>query len=239
MADLTIEPIERSSLVDIVRKRLIELIQEGELQPEQRVVESKLASLLGVSRSPVREALRQLEQQGLVTSSVNRGYSVSLLGLEDLRELTVIRIALERAAVGELMDRGKLDVRGEGRLRSIVAEMEVVAAEPVNLPRCTTLDAEFHEELCQLSGNARLVSLRASMAGQIALALAANNRAFPGTDRFASRHMAVLDAILAGDKKAAEETIEKHILAGLEEQSATARGLEGARLPRPERRETL
>jgi DNA-binding GntR family transcriptional regulator len=223
VGDLTVEPIERSSLVDIVRKRLIELIQAGELRPEDRIIETRLAEMLGVSRSPVREALRQLEQQGLVRSYVNRGYSVSHLGARDFEELTVIRIALEKAAIGVLTRRG-LEPRGELRLRAIIAKMKEAAAEPPDLPRCTTLDTEFHEELCRLAGNERLLALRASLAGQISLALAANNRAFPGVEHFAHRHRDLIDAVLGGNAAGAEAEIERHIMAGFEEQKANAWG---------------
>ncbi|MFT3865030.1 MAG: GntR family transcriptional regulator [Solirubrobacterales bacterium] len=217
MAELVVDPIERSSLVDVVRRRLIGLIQAGELKPEDRIVESKLAQMLAVSRSPVREALRQLEQQGLVTSSVNRGYSVALLDATDYRELTAIRIALEKVAVGELTKAG-LDARAEARLRGLVAKMQSAAAEPVDLPGLTSLDSEFHEELSRLSGNSKLLAIWTSMEGQITLALAANNRAFPGADHFAERHQKLVEAILSGDQRRAEAAIEEHIMTGLEEQ---------------------
>jgi DNA-binding GntR family transcriptional regulator len=216
MSELVVDPIERSSLVDVVRRRLIGLIQTGELKPEDRIVETKLAQMLAVSRSPVREALRQLEQQGLVTSSVNRGYSVALLDATDYRELTAIRIALEKVAVAELTKAG-LDARAEARLRGLVAKMQA-AAQPVDLPSLTSLDSEFHEELSRLSGNSKLLAIWASMEGQITLALAANNRAFPGADHFAERHQELIEAILSGDPQRAEAAIEEHIRTGLEEQ---------------------
>jgi DNA-binding GntR family transcriptional regulator len=211
---LDVEPIERSSLVDIVRDRLISMIQRGALKPEDRIVESRLAQNLGVSRSPVREALRQLEQQGLVASSVGRGYRVPLLDERDYRELTQLRIALERLAVRMLVDDG-LSAASEKRLRSIVEEMRRATAQSTpDLATLTMLDSRFHAELCRLAGNARLVVMRESIAGQVALALAAFNRSFPGTRHFAERHEAIIDAITSGDGAAAERVITDHILAG-------------------------
>jgi DNA-binding GntR family transcriptional regulator len=223
MRELSVEPIARASLVDIVRTRLIDLIQQSELKPDDRIVESHLARSLGVSRSPVREALRQLEQQGLVTSSVNRGYSVTRLDADDYRDLTVIRIALEKAAVGLIIDGGKRE-EAAARLMEIVGEMEGAATSAPNLARLTVLDWRFHEELCRLSGNKRLAALQSSMAGQIALALAAIRAAFPLTANVATRHAELVEAVATGDRPAAEHAIEEHILAAYSQHLETRDG---------------
>src|SRR6266567_4739152 len=91
-------PVKRSSLRTHLTSHLFDAILRGELVPGERIVEGKLARLLGVAQSTLREALQQLEHQGLVRKSDRRGTFVSRLSVRDLEDLYVVRLELEPLA---------------------------------------------------------------------------------------------------------------------------------------------
>src|SRR5919199_1225673 len=101
---------------DLLRERaragIREAIASGELQPGDQIVETAMAAKIGVSRSPVREALRRLEQQGLVEAIPNRGTFVAALDEADVEEIVLLRGALEGLAARLAADRmGRRDLR--------------------------------------------------------------------------------------------------------------------------------
>src|SRR5579859_7852287 len=98
LAATLVPPVKRSLAEDVV-DRLREAIYKGQLAPSERLREEVLASFLGLSRGPVREALAQLEREGLVIRQPNRGATVARLSLEDLEEVYSMRLALEQLAV--------------------------------------------------------------------------------------------------------------------------------------------
>src|ERR1700682_5240471 len=102
MSNFLVPPSKHTLAEDIV-DRLREAIYSGQLPPNKRLREEVLASFLGLSRGPVREALAQLEREGLVIRQPNRGATVARLSLEDLEEVYSLRLALEQLAVREVI----------------------------------------------------------------------------------------------------------------------------------------
>ncbi len=207
-------PLTRRRLADEVRDRLAAAIRAGDLPPGERLVEAQLARALGVSRSPVREALRLLERSGFVVADGGL-YYVPRLGLDDVRELVQLRVALERLAVSLIVQDGPPDDLSV--LEDVVVAMrEAVAADPSDAARLSKLDAQFHERLCELPGHVRLARMRQEMADEIELAITAANLSFEGGEGFAEAHDEVIAALGTGERDVAESTIEQHILTGLE-----------------------
>lgn len=206
-------PVERRRLVDDIHERLATAIKVGALPPGQRLVEAQLARDLGVSRAPVREALRLLERTGLAHAQGGL-YFVPSLGIDDLRELVDVRIALERVAVTYVARRA--DDEEIATLKPIVARMGQVAAAPRSpKARLSGLDASFHRRLCELSRHARLQRVWAEMADQIDLAIATTNLSFPRYDGMAEDHDVVVTALLGRDAAECEQVITRHIQAGM------------------------
>ena len=202
------EPVQRSNLRDLARERIRRAILSGELSGE-RITEGALAERLGTSRAPIREVLHELEQQGLVESLGLRGYRVKVLTPSEIRELMLVRMALERLAV-TMKSPGPADtVR---RLADLAAAMRDAPHDPATLDE---LDTQFHETLVAAAGSPLLLRTWQSMRDQLRLAIHASNVSFGDPAGTAHSHERLV-AALGGEPEAAERAIEDHIGGGLE-----------------------
>ena len=197
------------SVVDVVAEELRTLILSGSLKPGERLVEERLTERFGVSRPPLREALRLLEQEGLVERRPRRGTIVTPLDADDVREIYSLRWALERLAI-ELA----LPVENPAALdplRAAIAEMRNATGD-----REALLEANlaFHLALCSLPGHQRLLRAYESLIQQLRLCMAMNLRLreqlFGDPEDSVRRHQRLLDLIEAGDVAAVHREIEAH-----------------------------
>jgi len=162
--------LESYSLVELAVNRLSQEILSGRTDPGERLVEEQLTRRLGISRAPLREALRLLAQQGLVEHTPRRGVRVATLSDEDVRELYEVRDVLERHAVL---------VRAPGTdLTRLRAALDVMRKATETGDRLAIADAhrEFHVALVALSGNRQLSALYASVLVRLQLYMAVNLR---------------------------------------------------------------
>ena len=203
--------ISQPSVVDLVARELRALILGGELRPGERLIEERLTERFGVSRPPLREALRLLEQEGIVQRQPRRGSIVTPLDADDVREIYSLRWALERLAldlVVPIADPGRLD----GLRDALDAMREAAAAGE----REALLDANwrFHLELCSLPGHRRLLVAYASLMQQLRVCMAINLRfreALTGDPADSvRRHERLLALIEAGDRVALDRELAAH-----------------------------
>jgi DNA-binding GntR family transcriptional regulator len=199
--------IERRVLRDEVRERLMEDILSGKLQPGERIVETRVAKELGLSQTPVREALRDLELLGFVVTSAFRGATVRRVSPEDWAEIYPIRAALEgvaaRAAAMRISDE---DVR---RLRELIEVMRS-ASQRGDKHATIEADIEFHAHIVDLSGNRVLKQLWQSLrlATTTFLTVSVTHRPL---QELAERHTVVLEALISRDGASAEAAMRSHI----------------------------
>jgi DNA-binding GntR family transcriptional regulator len=150
--DVNVEPIPRPEpLRAQVYRRVVQQLTGGRLDPGQTITEAGLSKSLGVSRTPVREALLQLEAEGVLESTPARGFTVRNLSRDEAAELFPILSALEALAVRSAS--GPVDLE---RLRELESQMEAAAIDPVRRWR---LDTEFHETMVDACQNASLRAL--------------------------------------------------------------------------------
>lgn len=156
MTDLKLSFDEYIPLRDIVFKTLREAIITGALQPGERLMEIKLANELGVSRTPVREAIRKLELEGLVIITARKGAEVAPINEKDLKEVLEIRKSLEGLAV-QLACRNvtEADIK---KLKDLNGQIRK-AIDSENVELIAGKDVEFHETIYEMTGNARLVTM--------------------------------------------------------------------------------
>jgi DNA-binding GntR family transcriptional regulator len=211
MSDTILSLPPRTTLATEVVMLMREAIISGTFHPGAQLTESRIAEQLNISRGPVREAMRLLENEGLVVYSPHRGYSLRSLSLKDLEEVFQLRVALETLAVSLVIDR--LDDKDLQWFEAIVSEMEALATTPDHI-RATELDYRFHHRLCELSGNKRLGEVWNSLRAQLRVAVLAGNSSFPVYEGFAERHREVLDAIKSGRVGNAVSAVKSHIMAG-------------------------
>jgi len=184
----------RQEISDILR----EAIWTGVLRPGQRLIENWLAGELDVSRPPLREAIRVLEQEGLIVSIPRRGSFVRTLTGQDISEIYTVRCALEGMAAELAMEASAADL---DRLDQIVVQVEAWdGVSRADLREVVDRDLGFHRSLVNLSGNARLVAMWEQIAGQLRLALTLVDPAFFQPDYIELTHRPLVTAIRQRDR---------------------------------------
>lgn len=170
LVSVTDGELESYSLVQLAFNRLSQEILSGRSDPGERLVEEQLTRRLGISRAPLREALRLLAQQGLVEHTPRRGVRVATLSDEDVRELYEVRDVLERHAV---------QTRPAGaELSGLDAALEVMRKATETGDRLAVADAHraFHVAVVALGGNRQLTQVYEAVLVRIQLYMAVNLR---------------------------------------------------------------
>lgn len=206
-----LSPVPRLSLAHTVRTQLSEAILSGELAPGQHVPEPELASRLGVSRAPVREALLELERHGLVTFDARGRTHVVQLTLEDMEEIYSLRLALEPLAAGLTAERGTAQ-----DFETLVANI-AATEQATSLAEVTRLDAAFHDLIMRASGHRRAAhfweGLRYQVEAWLGLMQRRHQAVFQSTQaETVKAHKRLLKVLRSGDAAAAEEEMKKHIV---------------------------
>ncbi|MCF0142328.1 MAG: GntR family transcriptional regulator, partial [Parasporobacterium sp.] len=150
MANLQMHFDEYIPLRDIVFKTLREAIITGDLKPGERLMEIKLANELGVSRTPVREAIRKLELEGLVIMTARKGAEVAPINEKDLKEVLEIRKNLESLACQlSCKNSTEDDIKALKEINKIIAR----AVKDDDIETITKSDVQFHELIVQTTQN--------------------------------------------------------------------------------------
>jgi len=195
-------------LRELVFEGLRESILDGRLEPGQRLMEIQLAEQMGVSRTPVREAIRKLELEGLVVMIPRKGAYVADMSMKDISEVFEIRSALEGLAAelaAERISENELE-----RLERYLYEI-AEAIENNDLDRCIEVDTGFHEELFSASHNAKLEQMISNLREQIQR-FRIQSLARPGRMETAlQEHRALVEAIGQRDSELARQLAQEHI----------------------------
>lgn len=143
-------------LRDVVFNALRQAILYGKLQPGERLMEITLANQLGVSRTPVREAIRKLENEGLVLMIPRKGAQVAPITEKDLNDVLEVRLGLEELAMICACERVTQEQLEEIRVAQEKFEATLQDSE---LPHLAKADEDFHELIYQVTGNRRLMQI--------------------------------------------------------------------------------
>jgi DNA-binding GntR family transcriptional regulator len=205
------QPPAFKSLREMVANSLRQSILDGDLKPGQRLMDAEIASRMGISRSPVREALRQLEKDGLVCSSANRGCTVIELSMEDLFQLYGIRASLEGLAAAWACHTIQVDQLAE--LKRLCGEMQALLPFQSDADRVAFLhrDAEFHQAMIDSASSPRLAETLAGVRLQIRMMMAAIMSAARASAQAASEHELLIVALESGDTNLAERLARQHV----------------------------
>jgi DNA-binding GntR family transcriptional regulator len=205
-ADAGPAPVRHPRLVEVVADELRRLIVAGHWAPGDRLVEAHLATELGVSRNPVREALHALEAEGWVEVEPRKGARVTMLSLDEAEHLFHVRGALEALAAGlAARRRTTADVDA---LRTIV-DAGTRAVDSDRLGDLPALNTAFHVMLCDTARNPELTTLMRPLRDRIQWMYAARVR-----DRAPAswaEHAEIVDAVAAGDEALARRRAGEHI----------------------------
>lgn len=194
---------------ELVARKLREAILSGRFQPGQRLLERELVVRMGVSRTPIREALRKLEREGLVTTVPYKGPTVTMPTPESAREVYEVRAALEGQAAALLTRRGDREAVAQMRRHIQAAERALRRRQNAGV---LAANNAFHDGLAAGSGNALLHALIANLQDRIVL-LRVESLSYPGRrPRSIAEHKAIVRMIERGNADGARRLVEQHVM---------------------------
>lgn len=198
------------SLATLARRALERTILAGDYLPGERLVEERLSDELGISRPPLREALKELAHTGLVEHIPRRGVRIMSMSQHDVFEIATLRRELERMAMRLALPH--LDPVRVQRCRVALREMEDIAASGSE-GEMVAAGFEFHYAVIGLAGHGRIESTYRAMAMQLQLCMALNNQArreLEDLDGNVARHARMLEVILRRDRDEVEAEFDDH-----------------------------
>jgi DNA-binding GntR family transcriptional regulator len=200
---------------DSVKNRLVELIDSGEIRFDAALSERALAERMGISRTPVREALQDLARDGILTVHPARGAFLNTIGLDEMRSLYEVRLGLEGVAAYRAAATGRHEELAG--LREGFAALDNQPPTPEFLRRAQDLGDAFHLAMFKAAGNQYLLSLYDRLRLKIRISLRMTREHYP--DRViqtVEEHRAVLQAILDREPTTAQQAIDRHLRNGFE-----------------------
>jgi len=208
LAHPTIAMLQTSSLTSAVQQALERMITLGELGPGDKLNEAALAERLGVSRGPVREAFRVLEEAGLLTLKKNRGVYVRQIPLQEALEIYELRAMME-AHVGAVL----AESASEEQLTSLQVMIDSMeqAVQAQDSALYYRLNVEFHETMVSFAGNRKLYLLYRRLTRELALFRRRNLAVQSLLTGSIQEHREVLAAIRSRNKKLAADTLRRHV----------------------------
>ena len=195
-------------LRDVVFKTLRQAILTGELKPGERLMEIHLANKLGVSRTPIREAIRQLELEGLVIMVPRKGAQVASITEKSLTDVLEVRLALEKLAV-ELACK-RISYEQKEILKEKMLEFEQLAGTD-DASLIARADVAFHDAIFESTGHMRLGQMVNNLAEQMYRYRFEYIKDRSGHEKLVSEHRLIYDAIIRADIEEATKQISVHI----------------------------
>ena len=205
----TIALLQTSSLSMVVQQEIERAILAGEYAPGSKLVEANLAQKLGVSRGPVREAFRMLEEGGLLRNEKNRGVFVRDIPIAEAVEIFDLRAAMDEMVGRQLARNIKpAEVR---EIKSMVENMErAVKAEDAH--HYHLLNLKFHDRLVEMAGNGKLTTIYRKLIKELSLFRRLNLADSWLMPISAGEHRQIVKAIASGDADAAGSALREHVL---------------------------
>jgi phosphonate utilization transcriptional regulator len=205
----TITLLQTSSLTGLVQVELERMILSGELAPGERLTEVALAARLGVSRGPLREAFRMLEEAGLVRTEKNRGVFVRDIPIDEAIEIFDLR-----AAMDELVGRRLAETITPAALREVRALVDAMeqAVKAKDAYNYHLLNLKFHDRLVELAGNGKLTAIYRKLIKELSLFRRMNLADGWLMPISANEHRQIVKAIASGNPEAAGKAMFDHVI---------------------------
>ena len=195
-------------LREVVFHTLRKAIIQGELQPGERLMEVTQAKKLGVSRTPVREAIRMLELEGLVVMIPRKGAEVAKITVRDLKDALEVRMAIDSLSVKLACERLDEDDKTEIK-QACVAFREAVKSG--NVQAIVEGDERFHNTIYRASKNQKLITIAMNLREQVYRYRFEYVKDFSYHENLIREHDQITEAILKGDVETAQKIMKEHI----------------------------
>ena len=197
---------------ELLSKKVYRIIKsgiiDGSLKSGSKLLEVKIAKQMGISRTPIREALRELAAKGFVTMIPNQGIIVSSDSIEDIQEVVQIRSVLEGLAARLAVD--MINLEGINKLKKLLEQMEkyVEKNDPLSFGE---VDAEFHNIIVNNCGNNRLIKMRKNITEQAHRYRIKSLNVSGRLKRSMEEHRKIFEALKKKDPEKADKFLRKHI----------------------------
>ena len=195
-------------LRDVVFNTLRQAILTGELKPGERLMEIHLADRLGVSRTPIREAIRKLELEGLVTMIPRRGAEVAQITEKSMKDVLEVRRALDALCAELACDRITDEELENLRLACDAFETAVKTKDAKKIAQA---DVALHDIIVRATGNQRLIQLVNNLSEQMYRYRFEYIKDFSQHERLVEEHRIIYESIVNKDKETASEAAKTHI----------------------------
>ncbi|RYF28062.1 MAG: phosphonate utilization associated transcriptional regulator [Comamonadaceae bacterium] len=203
-----IAQLQGNSLAGLVHNEVERMILGGELQPGSKLTEATIATQLGVSRGPVREAFRMLDEAGLVRTEKNRGVFVRDIALDEALEIFELRAVMEMYIGRKLAE--TCTAAQARALRQLVDSMDI-ASKAGNAQDYHRVNLEFHDSLLQLAGNAKFTANYRRLIKELSL-IRRKNLTAESMAVYTREHRQIVKAIAARDADAAGRAMFDHVM---------------------------
>jgi len=223
LPDNSLALVQRHSLTSLVAQAVEKMILSGQALPGTKLNEAAIAESLGVSRGPLREAFRTLEESGLIRQEKNRGAWVREIEVSEAAAIYEVRAGLE-AMAGRLLVERRDEPQTAGRittLRRLIDDMATVA-ESGDADRYHALNLAFHDQLIAATGNPTLQAVYGRLVKQLALFRRRNLANRTVLPQSLAEHAAIVERIVAGDARGTAEALINHARGSMQRMLAQA-----------------
>ena len=201
------------SLATLAHRELERMILSGDLPAGGKLIEADVAARLGISRGPVREAFRALEETGLVRVEKNRGVFVRQISVEEADEIYDVRASLDEMIGRLVAERAKAD--HVAMLRALIVRMDHAVARGDSAAYYAA-NIEFHDTLAQMAGNSKLLETYRRLVNELSLYRRKTLERGAILPTSVREHRRIVEAIAAGNADAAGKLMREHALASRE-----------------------
>jgi phosphonate utilization transcriptional regulator len=205
----TITLLQTSSLASVVQQEIERAILQGEFAPGSKLVEATIAEKLGVSRGPVREAFRMLEEAGLVRTEKNRGVFVRDIPIEEAIEIFDLRATMDELVGRKLAE--SITPAGMKEIKALVDGMEK-AVRGADARQYHLLNLKFHDRMVEMAGNSKLTAIYRKLIKELSLFRRLNLDDSWLMPISANEHRQIVKAIASGDADAAGRAMFDHVM---------------------------
>jgi DNA-binding GntR family transcriptional regulator len=198
-------------LPEQIATAIVLMIAGGALLPGQRLVETELAARLRTSRAPLREAMRRLEAQGILSTTPYRGTRVVSFDPASQAQVTEARIALEKLVIRQAAAVLREAPARAGELDAVLADMRrcVAARDRLGLNRA---DVAFHRAMCRIADNPVLLALWEAIANHVLISFGLSNARYPDSQAVLEQHLRLRANLASAELGALEGIAERHVL---------------------------
>jgi len=224
-----LDRLEPLNLAAQAADRVVDAIADGRLKSGQRLIESELAAELGISRIPVREALRELESQGLLVSRPHRGIRLIAFDAAWQQQLYEMRVALERVSWRHAAAAYRREPARVARLDGLIERMRA-AVDEGDRQAVNRTDMAVHEALCEESGSPLLMTLWRAIRRHVLIVFAQETAGASDLRAILDQHVRLRALLRTGNEQELERELQDHVLGhlSLQRRSQEARAIGAA-----------